>query len=835
MPNTAHEQLLEQLKPVVNEPEFDQIFAMLTADMSGPERFQLKSELRRLAAPCNRQVDLRKRVVGDVQPYMHKGVVHYMDSIAISIFEDGLERYQGVFTQDTYDRIFQAENNYRVIAEKDKRRQLEAKRRGEKLTAGQSHADEVHRNITELKHEQSIEVPYFTFGRYSHRREERMNYAASVQLRWRSAELPAVTADVSVSGIRVKLKLSPEALENYPIQVNDEVFVEFTGFAREFTLKIDAGVAYKVVAVDVKENAKYLRLQRDTEVHFDDFDSFLSRFIDGYKHRYKVNVDNIVESLTCKAHEQLYLPRMVGVPLFFKRVEKRMYPQLALETKLNSTLLDSFTDENNNCVVGGLFSGKRLARLLRDLKNNPKGIADVTFYCFQLLRKGSVYFYSATEHELTDPNVRNVFLGYASRKNHFRVYHFSLTRLDLGKAWIPSTLPKDVAEKDGLVQRPPTPVVMKELEGLTHVGLLTDITPAATDYAGFVADKEKLPLLNDFVHPRRGLANLKRASFDFLNVRKESRFNYRSQMRIQYEGDSQLGMTRDFSTQGLQVEVERPLDIHEGDIVHIDFPVLAKNFPEYELKKLPYKVMNLSPDLTIIHLSVHDPEGSHAGREFFDFLIRANKKSLKAHQQSGTVHGLQLCLRNMYCNALMSMPMFLSKSRGGKFSMHRVGVSPLNEPLKLNCLELTDGHSLNLQPIVSEPFVKETLEDTWSAMDSDSKPWHATVLVRRSVENGNLRTRRLRLKSSIDETEVKAFIQTGLNEGEVYALRYTLVHTGHPDTEFIANEFRYLNQYAPHRAEALEEEMWSVVGLVDVQSVTTEVMIRFGFIDQILS
>ena len=129
MPNTAHEQLLEQLKPVVNEPEFDQIFAMLTADMSGPERFQLKSELRRLAAPCNRQVDLRKRVVGDVQPYMHKGVVHYMDSIAISIFEDGLERYQGVFTQDTYDRIFQAENNYRVIAEKDKRRQLEAKRR----------------------------------------------------------------------------------------------------------------------------------------------------------------------------------------------------------------------------------------------------------------------------------------------------------------------------------------------------------------------------------------------------------------------------------------------------------------------------------------------------------------------------------------------------------------------------------------------------------------------------------------------------------------------------------------------------------------------------------
>lgn len=833
MENSAREQLIEQLKPVVNEPEFDQIFAMLTADLSGPERFQLKSELRRLAAPCNQQVDLRKRVIGDVQLYTHKGQVHYMDSVAISIFEDGLERYQGVFTQDTYDRIFAADNNIRVVAEKEKQQRLKAKRTGETLTAGQSHAELVHQNIADLKHEQSIEVPYFTFGKYTPRNEERMNYAAAVTLKWRNSEVPAVTADVSVSGIRVKLKVPSEQIDTYPIKPDDEVLVEFTGFSSEFTLNIKAGVSYSVIAVDTKENGTYLRLRRDTQTQHDDFDAFLSKFIEGYKRRYKVNVDNVVDAITSKAHEQLYLPRMVGVPLFFKRVDKKMFPQVALETKMNAGLLDSWTDENNNCVVGGLFSGKRLARLLKQLKNNPKGSVDVILYSFQVLRQGSVYFYSATADELNTEELRHTFLGFASRKNHFKVYRFSLSRLDLGKAWIPSTLPKDVAEKEGMIQRPPTPTVMKELEGLTHVGLLTDITPAANSYAHYQVEKSKLPLLNNFAHPRRGLASLKRASFDFINVRKESRFNYRSQIRVVFEGESQIGMTRDFSGQGLQIEVERPIDLHEGDVVHIDFPVLGKHFPEYELKKLPYQVMNLSPDLTVIHLAIIEEIDEHVGRQFFEFMIRANRKSLKAHQQSGTVHGLQLCLRNLYCNALMSLPLFLKKPKGEKLSMHRAGVSSLKEPLRLSCQELSEGISLNLQPILSETFIQKNITPSWLAMEENSLPEESTVLVRRSVENGELRTRRLNISNGVNEDKVLDFIQNGLDEGEIYALKYILVHTGQPDTEFIANEFRYLTQYSPHRADALEEEMWSVVGIVDVIPVTGEVMMRYGFSDQI--
>src|SRR5690554_6422848 len=129
MDKVAHQQLIEQLKPVVNEPEFDSIFSALTADMDGPQRFQLKAELRRLARPCKKVIDLRKRVEGHCRPYKYKGIVHYMDDVAINIFEAGVDHYRGIYTEDTYEQVHNAENNFRIIAQRERARMLAAAKR----------------------------------------------------------------------------------------------------------------------------------------------------------------------------------------------------------------------------------------------------------------------------------------------------------------------------------------------------------------------------------------------------------------------------------------------------------------------------------------------------------------------------------------------------------------------------------------------------------------------------------------------------------------------------------------------------------------------------------
>ena len=105
MPNSYFDQLIDQLKPVVYDSDFDAIFQALTKDLDGPTRFKLKMELNRLAAPCRRTVDLRNQVDDECFPYEHQGRRHQLDSVAIEIFEKGLETYKGVFTQDTFEQI----------------------------------------------------------------------------------------------------------------------------------------------------------------------------------------------------------------------------------------------------------------------------------------------------------------------------------------------------------------------------------------------------------------------------------------------------------------------------------------------------------------------------------------------------------------------------------------------------------------------------------------------------------------------------------------------------------------------------------------------------------
>ncbi|MDP2570245.1 hypothetical protein Q8W14_21810 [Photobacterium damselae subsp. piscicida] len=58
--------LLEQLVSLYHDGDFEPMFEMLTQDFSGPQKLQLKIELRQLMMPINKEIDLRGRVKGNV-------------------------------------------------------------------------------------------------------------------------------------------------------------------------------------------------------------------------------------------------------------------------------------------------------------------------------------------------------------------------------------------------------------------------------------------------------------------------------------------------------------------------------------------------------------------------------------------------------------------------------------------------------------------------------------------------------------------------------------------------------------------------------------------------
>lgn len=825
MDNVAKQQLIEQLKPVVNEPEFDSIFSALTTDMSGPDRFQLKAELRRLAHPCKKTIDLRKRVDGHCRPYKHKGALHYMDEVAIRIFEAGLEQYRGIFTEDTYEQVHNAENNFRIIAQHERARALAAAKRRAEAEQTPLQATQDDSNPEVALPANHIEVPYFTFGRYFHRKEERMNFSVEVILKNSAGQsIEAMTSNISVSGMRVKV--SPD----HTFEVGDNVGVRFTGLAQEFTFDARLVTPYRVVGVELIKDFLYLRLLRDIDFVSEQFDAFLVRFINGYKRRYKVNVDNTYGAIVTKGHEQFYFPRMRGVPLYFRREDKRMYSSMALETENNSSLLDDWLNDENKNQIPSLFTGKRLSYLLTQLKHKPGGIARILIYSFQTLRQGKVSFYAATDFELAaNEALKRVFLALASRTNSFKVYSFNFSRLDLSKAWLPVTLPQSILEREKHLQRPPAPEVMQQLNGLTHVGLLTDITPTADKYHHYQCSREELAAIKPFLVSRKLPAELQRVGYSFVNFRTESRFGYRTRVRVRYGAHAQPGMTRDISTMGVQVDLEEPINLKVGDFIELDLIQLAKRAAGFNLTHMRYELMHISEDQTTLHLRADVKEPEHQGRLYIEEMLKNNQDEVLSTRQTGTLHGLQLCLRNLYSHSMMNMPLYLHRPKGGEFSLGMLGLSPLNQPLKELCLGLSKApEHASLRPLLDYKALQYQIRARWQELNEKSAPQPVELYVFMRYYKGEIqveRRYRSQFKSSSFE---RAFIDNAMSQGCLMLLRLHISRTGKPDIAFIANELKYLNFYAAHKAQQLEQDLWSVVGIVDVVDCTAELMNRLA-------
>ena len=826
MDNVAKQQLIEQLKPVVNEPEFDSIFSALTTEMDGPDRFQLKAELRRLARPCKRAIDLRKRVEGHCRPYKYRGFVHYMDDVAVSIFEAGIEQYRGIFTEDTYEQVHNAENNFRIIAKRERARMLAAaKRRAE--TPGETKPLALA-DAPQSAPKTHLEVPYFTFGRYLHRKEERMNFSVQVVLRDAHGQsIDAMTSNISVSGMQVKV--SPD----YHYEVGDAIGVRFTGLAQEFTFDANQVVPYQVVGTERVRDLLYLRLLRDVEFVSDEFDSFLVRFINGYKRRYKVNVDNTYNAIVTKGHEQFYFPRMSGVPLFYRREERRMYAAMALETQNNHALLDHWLNDENQNQLPGLFTGKRMSYFLRQLKEHPGTPTTATFYTFQTLRQGKANFYAATDFELArDADLKRVFLAYASRTNSFKVYRYSFSRLNLSKAWSPVTLPRNILEHEKHLQRPPAPDVMSKLNGLTHVALLNDVTPSARLYHHFQCKKDELKVLTQFAVPHSMPSVMQRVKYRFVNFRSESRFGYRTRVRVRHGDVAKLGTTRDISTMGMQIDLEDPVDLKTGDFVELDLIQLTKRAASFDLTYLRYEVMHIAKDKQTLHLRADVKVPNHQGRLYIAEMIEQNQDEVQKTRQGATLHGLQLCLRNLYAHSMMSMPVYLNRPKGGEFALGMVGVSELNQPLKELSLGLSDGwNTASLRPLMNELQFQQIIRGSWQALDDNGRPVALELYVFMRTYKGKVQIER-RYRSQFKSASFEhAFITNALASGSLMYLRLEINRTGKPDIAFIANEFKYVNLYAAHKAQQLEIDLWSVVGLIDVIDCTAELMNRLAISD----
>ncbi len=787
-----YQDLIDDLKLSLGDPQFDALFKRKTAHLSRPDQFLLKMEMSRLKQPVARFIDLRGQVSGEIKPYEYQGKLHFMDDTAIKVFERELKRYGG-YTLAVYEAVMNTENNFRVI-----QRKAEQEKKAERQSPTRP-----------------LSTTLVRFAGYESRCEERMNYSIKITVELDGGDkFEASTSDISLSGCKIKLTTKAQ------LSKGQLIGIRLVGLEQDFELGLKNGIQYEVVAVESGNHEyNYIRLKRTFIENDSQFDEFLRSFIHGNKRRYKVNLDNTFEAVICKGYEQYYLPRVSSLFVFLSQTGEALRPSLCLTNENNNATQRYFNDETNQSVLYNILHPKRLAML----QAKPGAVKQSNLYTFTHTTGGKIYYYSATEEELErHPELKPVFYGFGSHKDSWQCFKIQLMPSLPEDAFIPLSLPSSAGKIVEKLNAPPSARVQSHIKDVKSLVLLTDIT-TEQEHAHFRntrynrADVNKLKVFGHAKHPSR--PPLEVVALEYVNLRAQKRYLYKTDITLSNPlGEGYSGFSRDFSVMGLQMELHQPAALKKGDIVHLAAPELQRITKKHKLSDMPYEVMAVSKSGTTINLKAHQfSDGPHAGVSFFRQLIENNKNKLKVCEEEPKVPGLSSALRNMATKSLCQCPVYLQKD-GGNITVGAIGAGPYSTPVHLLLRQYgLFGEHTDVSAIIKPEDIANVLLPTLKGLNRQDPPVSFDFYLRYDPKEDNLaKAIKSRCVPSDSQPDLfRPFVAKGIEKDIVFVMRLHLSRTGRPDTKYLANELRYISQYAMHKAKELESALWSVVGVGD--------------------
>ncbi|BFT29746.1 PilZ domain-containing protein [Alteromonas sp. D210916BOD_24] len=807
--------IIEQLKPVVDEPDFNKVLLQIAADVPKEKRFLIKMEVKRLAKPCMRTIDLRGHVDGKCTKYVHEGRSHYMDEIAVDKFEEQI-RVFGRYTYGVYEAVQNTENNFRLLREKE----LEQER-----------ADKEN---PELKKRSAVleqfKVPTVNLLDYQQRNTERMNFAVAVEI-FNSANqsIRGLSVDISLEGLQVKIA------KDARFNKGETLFIYFRGLENEFALDKKNGIAYKLINITSKNDVNYLALKRDKDYPNAVFDKFLENFIHGNKRRYKVNMNNTIEAITSKICEQYFSPRSPTLPVFIDVIDGTLVPHFAMMNEINRETIDYWKDEENACRLNFLLSQERLKSLL----NKPANEREIFVFSFTHLQGEKVYFYSASFEELQKKSVlMNVFFGFGSRKASWRVFKLVLTDMDPQQAHITLSLPDSVGTKVKKLNTPPSARLMSRLKNLRYLAHVTDVTSIVGQetYSEVKFNRDNLSHLRNFGHSRnREASNIQVVRFKYQEQRIESRYQLRTQIEVTFNSDgaTHKGISEDISVHGLGLRIELSKE-YEGNLegrVEVAFPRLQQITSNFDVMHLQYEIIYHNVEKNILHLKAAPGEEGKSARNFFDELIKKNKNSLKVESDEEEIPGIGHALRCINARNATSLSFLLGKE-GIRYIPQACIVGKQDKRITALTTHFADAGEVNLELFFRDrkqdaPFLKNGIK----TVKLENMPLREELFISFDVSQKDPRMAIIPRYSNkfADNEQRRVFIKEAMARGQFIAIHMMLTTTGKPDMTMLQTEINYVTMYALHRARELEKKMWSITACSHLVDVTDEVLIRYGF------
>lgn len=814
---SKYNKVIEKFRGKVLTPNFEVQFTEATKSIVKTERFLLKMELKRLAQPCVRLIDLRGLVDGECRGYEYNGRTHYLDDIAIQVFEDSIAQYKG-YTIGAFEATTNTKNNFRVIHQREKVIMP--------ITAIETPVDK----IIEKKH---YPASRFSFGPYFNRCEERMNFAISFEVAFvNQGVFECVSSDISGRGCKFRLKSAKKVL------IGEEITIRFIGLEQEYEFGGIKTFSYLVRNVQHLDGVQLIGAEREFDVdkQKDSFYRFLSGFIQGNKRRYKINLDNTISALKARTFEQFLLPKINELPVFlsneFEGGNDGLTAKYALTCHDNRLTYEYWQDEKKQSTLHYLLSPERRAQLLSSKKQGKKLIV----YSFVHQAKGQSYFYTADQLQLIEHHsFSQQFLTFAASKPSFGIFQLSLIECEHEHAYSPLTLADSIEKKDVYLNDKPSKDVTETLAQLPYIVVINELTSPSLvkQYQGLLADNIDTEKLKIFGHKRiPAKISVVPVGINYNNQRKEPRFYYKTPVSVEADKVKWQGKSHDFSVSGMKIELEKPAILRKGEIVYLTFPNLQKITSSFELASLPYEVMRINKAKTIINLRIYVEQHKHIGRSFFKLLIEKNKAKLTADEYVMMTAGLAKSLRNVYSRSMLSMAVAIQTSGSRyKFDAFTASVNNNNELLAMMKETSNQEGKYNLYPLLSHNVAINFIGPELKQLQSNDKPVTEELYIAfdeqaSSIENAIVTMRSMELVSAQSK---KIFIQNAIKKGRFFCVQIKLFRVDKPDLKYLNPELSYVSAYAIHRGKVLEQDVYSVAGMVQFSDISEEAIIRYKF------
>jgi hypothetical protein len=613
------------------------------------------------------------------------------------------------------------------------------------------------------------------------------------------------------------------------IKAFSRVTIVFRGFQSDSGLTRDA-IEYHVSGISGEGEKARIHVHRDSRKGPQLFNNYLKKLIKTHKRKYKVNLDNAVAALSDKIHEQSFASTVPSLSVFIDTLD----PQ-APEAKFtcvngtNKEIMDYWLDEDDEQNIGFLLNPSRLLGMI----TNTSSDGCLWAYAFTHIKDGKVYFYSATSAELEQqPELKSVFLSYASRKASWRVYKITCTDIDPKSAYIPSAMPSGINRKIDRLNRPLAPRLESKLQNIKQMISVTDVTHLVAQqcYQKNTLDRDKIKLLAAFGHPRnKPPAPVLSFRYKQQELRRETRYKLRTSIKLENYDTHLTGVSEDCSISGLKIELDSPFEQRINSRVSISFPILQKKTKQFILEDLKYRVKHIHYDKLVIHLEAITEQELSVAEKFFTQLIDTNKDKLKTITNEESVPGMSLALRCMQARNTPQLCTYIQKNNGGYFP-----ITTTMQPIRASWLNLLK-HDMPATKMNNSWLFQDKhrsnafIRDAMRTLRLDQRPIQAEIYIAFDPTELNYETAVIaQWENELATHRSKLqFIKTAMARGEFYAFSVHISRSNRPDTSLLEQELLYVTRYAIHKAKQLEELMWDICGQVYLTDITQEAIYRY--------